>query len=77
MIKVLILVCSINIPHADCQTNTAISVINGPDASNESTCAFYGQAYFAGTALGASLTPDEYIKVKCQRPTSIGKANVG
>ncbi len=77
MIKVLILVCSMTVSHADCQANTALLVIDGPDATNEMTCAFYGQAYLAGSALGVALRPDQYVKIQCRPPTSIGKDNVG
>ena len=72
MFKVLILVCSINITPADCQMDTAVDVISGPEAANQSVCGLYGQAYIADTALGAALRDDEYVKVKCTR-TSIGK----
>jgi hypothetical protein len=70
--KVLILVCSINLPPADCQMDTAVDVISGPEAGNQSVCGLYGQAYIADTALGTALRDDEYVKVKCTR-TAIGK----
>ena len=72
MFKVLILVCSINTTPADCQMDTAVDVISGPEAANPSVCGLYGQAYIADTALGAALRDDEYVKVKCTR-TTIGK----
>ena len=72
MFKVLILVCSINTTPADCQMDTAVDVISGPEAANQSMCGLYGQAYIADTALGAALRDDEYVKVKCTR-TAIGK----
>jgi len=70
--KVLILVCSINTTPADCQLNTAVDVIDGPEAANQSVCGLYGQAYIADTALGTSPRADEYVKVKCTH-TNIGK----
>src|SRR5882724_1181042 len=70
--KVLILVCSINLAPADCQTDTAVDVISGPEAVNQSVCGLYGQAYIADTAVGAALRDDEYVKVKCTH-TAIGK----
>jgi len=70
--KILILVCSINLAPADCQTNTALDVISGPEAANQSVCGLYGQAYIADTALGTALRSDEYVKVKCTR-RAIGK----
>jgi len=70
--KVLILVCSIQLTPPDCQSNTAISVISGPEAANQSVCGLYGQAYIADTAIGIGLRDDEYVKIKCTRST-IGK----
>ena len=72
MFQVLILVCSINLSPADCQTDTAVDVISGPEAGNQSVCGLYGEAYIADTALGSGLRSDEYVKVKCTR-TAIGK----
>jgi hypothetical protein len=72
MFKVLILICSMNMAPADCQLNTAITVINGPDAYDESACGLFGQAYIAQTALGDRRHDDEYVKVKCTT-TTIGK----
>lgn len=72
MFKVLILVCSINLAPADCQTDTAVDVVSGLEAGNQSICGLYGQAYIADTALGAALRADEYVKVRCMR-TAIGK----
>jgi len=63
--KVLILVCSMNTTPADCQMDTAVDVINGPEAANQSVCGLYGQAYIADTALGSTLRSDEYVKVRC------------
>jgi hypothetical protein len=72
MFKVLILICSLNVAPGDCQTNTAIDVISGPEAANQSLCGLYGQAYIADTALGIQRHDNEYVKVRCTR-TSIGK----
>ncbi|HEY9550137.1 MAG TPA: hypothetical protein VIR45_11605 [Kiloniellaceae bacterium] len=66
MFKVLILVCSMALAPEDCQTDSAVSVINGPDAPNAVMCGLNGQAYVASTAL-AHKRPDEYIKVSCSR----------
>ncbi|WP_119304363.1 hypothetical protein [Dongia deserti] len=71
MFQIMMLVCSISIPPADCQTDTAIKIILGPEAANEVQCGLYGQAYFA--EMGQyKLTGGEYLKVTCTR-TSIGK----
>ena len=70
MFKVLILVCSVNLAPADCQTDTALDVIDGPEAANQSVCGLYGQAYIADTALGTKLPDNEYVKVKCTHAAS-------
>jgi hypothetical protein len=71
MFQILALVCSIGMAPADCQTDTAIKTMLGPEAANEVQCGLYGQAYFA--ELGHySLGKSEYLKVMCTR-TSIGR----
>ena len=71
MFQVLVLVCSVGVAPADCQTDTAVKTIRGPEAANEIQCGLYGQAYFA--EMGQyQLDGDEYLKVMCTR-TSIGK----
>ena len=76
MFKVLILVCSATLAPSECQPETALEVVQGPEARNEIACALQSQAYFAQTALGRDLQPGEYVKIRCRR-TSIGKGNVG
>ncbi|WP_193370275.1 hypothetical protein [Pelagibius marinus] len=71
MFKVLILVCSTALAPSECQVDSAVSVINGPEAPDARLCGLNGQAYLAGTAL-AARHEDEYVKVKCSR-TAIGK----
>jgi len=71
MFQILVLVCSVGVAPADCQTNTAIKVIRGPEAANELQCGLYGQAYFAEMG-NHELVNGEYLKVMCTR-TSIGK----
>lgn len=71
MFKVLILVCSTALTPSECQVDSAISVINGPEAADARLCGFNGQAYLAGSAL-AARHENEYVKVKCSR-TTIGK----
>ena len=70
MFKVLILVCSVNLAPADCQTDTALDAINGPESAKQSASGLYGQAYIADTALGTRLPDNEYVKVKCTRAAS-------
>ena len=65
------LVCSVSIAPADCQTDTAIKTVHGPGAANEVECGLYGQAFFA--EMGQfMLAPGEYLKIMCTR-TSISK----
>jgi hypothetical protein len=71
MFQILVLVCSISVAPPDCQTDTAIKTIQGPEAANEIQCGLYGQAYFAQVSQH-QLGGDEYLKVMCTR-TSIGK----
>jgi hypothetical protein len=65
-IAVVILVCSAAIGRADCQLNTALDVIRGPNVANEMMCAFMGQATLAATAL-RPREGEEYVKVLCTR----------
>jgi hypothetical protein len=73
-IAVVILVCSAAIGRADCQLNTALDVIRGPNVANEIMCAFMGQATLAATAL-KPRAGDEYIKVLCTRSGRGGAAH--
>jgi hypothetical protein len=68
MFKVLILVCSVALSPKECQADTAVAVIDGPEAPNEVMCGLNGQAYLANTAL-AERREDEYVKVTCSRST--------
>lgn len=71
MFKVLILICSAALSREQCQADTAVAVINGPEAPNEVMCGLNGQAYLAHTAL-AEKHEDEYVKVTCSR-SAIGR----
>lgn len=68
MFKVLILVCSVALSPDQCQADTAVAVIDGPEAPNEVMCGLNGQAYLANTAL-AERREGEYVKVTCSRST--------
>ena len=76
MFKVLLLICAIAVEQRDCQIDTALTVMQGPDAESQSACSLQSQAYLASTALAATLTDDEYLKITCTR-TTIGKQSVG
>ena len=70
MFQVLVLICSMAVARPDCQANTAVKVIRGPEAANEVMCGYHGQAYFAQLQRN-TLRKGEYIKITCTR-TSIG-----
>lgn len=65
--KVILLVCATSVPRGECQIDTAMDIITGPDARNEVTCGMMSQAYVATTTLGRRLTDDEYLKILCRR----------
>jgi hypothetical protein len=73
MVKVVILVCALSLPRAECQPETARAVVQGPEATNATMCMFRGQAFLAGSAI--EVGRNEWVKVLCQR-TEIGR-NVG
>lgn len=65
---VLILVCAMATSHADCQPETALSTIRGPQVNDQSQCGFLGQATLASTAL-APRDGLEYMKIMCVLPS--------
>jgi hypothetical protein len=67
MFKVVLLVCAANITPAECHADTAIHLVNGPDATNEVMCGMQSQAYLAQTWIGRSLADGEYVKIVCRR----------
>jgi hypothetical protein len=70
MFKVILLVCAANIAPGDCQADSALYLMNGPDASNEVGCGMQSQAYLAQTWIGQSLSEGEYLKIVCRRDPS-------
>ena len=76
MFKVLLLICAVTVQHQDCQEKTALTVLQGPEAENVLMCGMQGQAYLATSALGVTLSENEYLKITCRR-TTIGQATVG
>jgi hypothetical protein len=71
---VFTLICSMSIPHAECDIDTAQDVIQGPKVNSEMACTLAGQSQLAGTAI----TPrpgEEYMKIMCKR--GWGKDNGG
>ena len=61
---VVILICSLNIGHAECQPDTAIDVMRGPRTESAMMCMMAGQALVAQTAL-APREGEEYVKIMC------------
>ena len=67
MFKVVLLVCAVSVRAADCQEQTALYVLAGPDCGNEMACVMQAQAYLASTEIGRSLQEIGYLKVKVMR----------
>jgi hypothetical protein len=77
---IVILICSTNTAHADCQPDTAIDVVRGPRVENAMMCAMGGQTMIAQTVL-AHGDGQEYLKILCipfdrERRVSAGIAKV-
>lgn len=67
MLQVLILVCSVSVSPPDCNSDTALDVIAGPDASSLMSCMLGSQAMLARTAE-IGQRPREYVKIRCSPP---------
>lgn len=65
MMKTLILICALGMARADCDSETAIAVVQGPDAGGLAQCGFLGQAYLADTAMANYLDGEHYMKILC------------
>jgi hypothetical protein len=68
MLTALVLVCSLAATPdlAACTTDNAIDVMRVPEQfGSPVTCALYGQAYVAQTAMGAALSTRESVKILC------------
>ena len=63
--KTLILICALGVPRADCSIDTAMTVVQGPDAGHPAQCGFLGQAYLASTAIANYLDGEHYLKILC------------
>jgi hypothetical protein len=66
MFKILVLICSTTVSHADCQAKTAIDVVRGPTVDNELMCGLNAQTMIARTDL-VQNDGSEYVKVVCTR----------
>ncbi|MCO5064021.1 MAG: hypothetical protein M9924_06340 [Rhizobiaceae bacterium] len=72
MLQVLILVCSVSVSPPDCNSDTALDVIVGPDSASVMSCMLGSQAMLARTAqLGQR--PKEYVKVRCSPPRPLAR----
>ena len=76
MMKTLILICALGMPRAECSIDSAVSVVQGPDASHLAQCGFLGQAYLASTAMANYLDGEHYPKVLCTAGGTL-KADAG
>jgi hypothetical protein len=66
MLTVLVLICSMTTPGADCDTKTAIDVIHTAQTNTPQQCGFMGQSMLAPTAL-APQPGKQYAKIVCVR----------
>ena len=64
-IVIYILLCAASTAPSDCDTQSAIDVMVGPDVQNEVMCGLEAQEAFARTPLRP--TNGEYVKISCQR----------
>ena len=67
LVKAILLVCATSVPRAECQPETALHVINGPDATTADLCGFQAQAFMATMAFAEDLGQGTYLKVRCSR----------
>ena len=65
MLRVLILICSSQVSPQDCQRDTALDLISGPQVNSVFACTMQGQGMLASTA-NIGRRPDEYAKIKCE-----------
>ena len=62
--SIMILICSTTLSHSDCQANTALDVVRGPQVDNQVMCALNAQTMIARTNL-IRASGSEYLKVIC------------
>lgn len=62
MVKILILICSVNLTPADCTSNTALDVIGAGSAQTAIACLMYGENLVASTDLSEQAF---YLKITC------------
>jgi hypothetical protein len=64
--SIVILICSTALSHSDCQPNTALDVMRGPEVDNPVMCALNAQTLLARTDL-VQIGGTQYMKVVCTR----------
>jgi hypothetical protein len=67
VITALILICSATVAMRDCNTETAIDVVQGPEVNSVFECGFSSQAIIAQTSMAPALGTDRYLKIICVR----------
>src|SRR5262245_44604848 len=67
LIKIVILICSVEMAPQDCQTDSAMVVIAGPTVTTMMACSQDGQAHIARTSL---LDEHTYPKLLCTHARS-------
>lgn len=72
MMQTLVLICALATPQADCDPETADTVVQGPEAMSLVECGLHGQAYIAGGALAGYLDDEHYLKISCTSGRRLG-----
>ena len=76
MFRVIVFICHIFTPGAECNRATAIDVYNAPDANSQVQCVQHGQATIAQNAPSKTIENiakgEEYIKIWCKHITNGG-----
>ena len=64
-VKVVLLICATSLPRAECQPESALDVILGPETTSLSFCGFQAQAFLARMAFSEKLHEGTYLKIQC------------
>jgi hypothetical protein len=65
IVTALILVCSATVAMRDCNVDTAIDVVQGPEVNSIVGCGLSSQAMIAQTSMASGLGKDQYLKIVC------------
>jgi hypothetical protein len=65
LLRTLILICALATPRHDCSIDTAVDVIQGPEAASLVECGLHGQADIAAGAMAGFLDEEHYLKIIC------------